>query len=92
MRDSELESLSYAAVEYMTHRNYEIINTCFLKPLSFRVICYAAIDNTEIPRNLILFNVVLFFFFFLRLRLWHMEVPGLEAELGLSCWPIPQPW
>lgn len=64
MRDSELESLSYAAVEYMTHRNYEIINTCFLKPLSFRVICYAAIDNTEIPRNLILFNVVLFFFFF----------------------------
>ena len=26
-----------------------------------------------------------FFFFFLRLHLWHMEVPGLGSNLSCSC-------
>ena len=32
-----------------------------------------------------------FFFVFLGLYLWHMEVPRLEVELSCSLWPTPQP-
>lgn len=44
----------------MTYRNCEIINVCFFTPVSFGVICYAAIDNTKTSRNLleILLNMV----------------------------------
>ena len=32
-----------------------------------------------------------FFFFFLGLHLWHMEVPRLGWNWSYSCWPMPQP-
>ena len=32
-----------------------------------------------------------FFFFFLGLKPWHMEVPSLEVKSELQL-PIPQPW
>lgn len=31
--------------EVLTHSNHEIISVCCLKPLSFRIISYAAIGN-----------------------------------------------
>lgn len=45
----------------MTHKSCNIINVYCFKSLSFEVICYAVIDNTEISRNAleILFNMVL---------------------------------
>ena len=36
-----------------------------------------------------------FFFFFplhyLRMHLWHVEVPRLGVKWEMSCWPTPQP-
>lgn len=34
-RDPGSEVLSYIAPEFLTHRNYEIIHVCSLKPLKF---------------------------------------------------------
>ena len=36
-------------------------------------------------------NSFLIFFFFLRLHLWHMEVPRLGVQLELQLRPLPQP-
>ena len=33
---------------------------------------------------------ILFIIFFLRLLMWHMEVPSLGVELSCSCQPMPQ--
>lgn len=43
--ETEPEPPSYAAPEFLTHKNYEVINVCCFKVLSFGVICYAAIYN-----------------------------------------------
>ena len=38
------------------------------------------------------FLLIVYYYFFLGLHLWHMEIPGPGGQIGVaSCWPIPQP-
>lgn len=43
--DPEPRSPNEGTPEFLTHRNYEIINICCFKPRSLGVICYAEIDH-----------------------------------------------
>ena len=46
LRDPETEPPSQVTVQSLTHRNCEII-VYYSKPLSFRVICYIAMENMQ---------------------------------------------
>ena len=47
----EPEPPLYTSLEFLTHRNYEVINVCCFKLLSLRVIHYIAIVNTVEKRK-----------------------------------------
>ena len=58
---------------------------CIVKPLGKIHVQKFTFRNAE------LFYFILFYYFFLQLHWWHMEVPGLGVESELQLRPMPQP-